>query len=815
MDRPPPSLSQFVLKMHSRCDLACDHCYVYEHADTSWRGRPRAVTRQTLARAADRIAEHALAHGLPVVHVVLHGGEPLLAGPELIRCAAEELTRALDGISALDLRIHTNGVLLSEDFCDLFAELGVKVGVSLDGDRVSNDRHRRYADGRTSHPQVLRAVALLNRPGYRRLFAGLLCTIDVENDPVAVYDALVALDPPRIDFLLPHATWDVPPPRPHGSVTPYADWLDVIYRRWDAAGRPVPVRIFDSVLRTLRGESSLTESLGLAPADLVVIETDGTFEQADSLKTAYDAAPATGMNLVDHTLDEVLAHPGMLARQQGLEQLADECRACPVVDSCGGGLYAHRYRTGSGFLNPSVFCPDLMELIVNIRDREAATAVVSGPEPLDEAGLGATGLDELASGFGSDRTVARLVAAQAEINHELLAAVGERAPRTDRTAMQAWELLVDIDACAPEALDAVLAHPYTRPWALGVLRDGTRRDAAAPGLAEIAAAAVLRARRGDTVAVPVREGLLRLPGLGSVALPPDAALAEVTADAEGFSVRAAGRRVRIDWEEGVDGLTPYWQPVRVVERPGWSVALEDTDPLRDRHQWPVAPRLSAGEAKLWAQDLAEAWTLIQDELPGYAPGVATGLRVVTPLHAPGGSDVSAASRDAFGAIGAARPDTPELLALLIVHEFQHVKLGAVLDSLDLHHPDDGGRLFYAPWRPDPRPLDGLLQGTYAHIAVTDFWRVRRHTAQGALAGAAEARFARWREQTTQAVEVLAGSGLLTPLGERFVAGMRGTAETWETEEVSAAALARARDSAGRHRADWIARNPVHGAQLRP
>ncbi|MEU1368394.1 FxsB family cyclophane-forming radical SAM/SPASM peptide maturase [Streptomyces sp. NPDC005803] len=809
MDRPPPSLSQFVLKMHSRCDLACDHCYVYEHADTSWRGRPRAVTRQTLARAADRIAEHALAHGLPVVHVVLHGGEPLLAGPERIRNAAEELTRALDGISALDLRIHTNGVLLSEEFCELFAELGIKVGVSLDGDRASNDRHRRYADGRTSHPQVLRAVALLNRPGYRRLFAGLLCTIDVENDPVAVYDALVSLDPPRIDFLLPHATWDVPPPRPHGSATPYADWLDVIYRRWDAAGRPVPVRIFDSVLRTLRGESSLTESLGLAPADLVVIETDGTFEQADSLKTAYDSAPATGMNLVDHTLDEVLAHPGMLARQQGLEQLSDECRACPVVNSCGGGLYAHRYRTGSGFRNPSVFCADLMEMIMNIRDREATAPVVSGPGELDAAAL-----DELASGFGGASTVARLAAAQAEINHELLAAVGERAPRGDRTAMQAWELLVDLDSHAPEALDTVLAHPYTRPWALRVLEAGTRW-AAAPGLAEIAAAAALRARRGDTVAVPVSRGLLRLPGLGAVTLPHDAALAEVSADAEGFSVRSAGRHVRIGWEEGLDGLTAHWQPVRVVERPGWSVALEDTDPLRDRHQWPVAGRLSAGEAKLWAQDLAEAWELIQDELPAYAPGVSAGLRVVTPLHAPGGGDVSAASRDAFGAIGAARPETPDLLALLIVHEFQHVKLGAVLDSFDLHQHADDGRLFYAPWRPDPRPLEGLLQGTYAHIAVTDFWRVRRHTAGGASARTAEAQFARWREQTTEAVRVLAGSGLLTPLGERFVAGMGHTVEAWEAEEVSAGALAEARGSAERHRADWTARNPVHAAQLAP
>ena len=51
----------------------------------------------------------------------------------------------------LDLRIHTNGVLLTERFCELFAEHGVKVGISIDGDRAANDRHRRYADGRSSY----------------------------------------------------------------------------------------------------------------------------------------------------------------------------------------------------------------------------------------------------------------------------------------------------------------------------------------------------------------------------------------------------------------------------------------------------------------------------------------------------------------------------------------------------------------------------------------------------------------------------------------------------------------------------------------
>ena len=144
--------------------------------------------------------------------VILHGGEPLLAGAARLAEIARQLRRAVTPVCALDLRVHTNGVRLDEEFCEVFLAAGVKVGVSLDGDRAGNDLHRRYRDGRSSYDQVIRAVGLLRSDRYRELYAGLLCTIDVRNDPVATYDALAALEPPAVDFLLPHATHDTPPP---------------------------------------------------------------------------------------------------------------------------------------------------------------------------------------------------------------------------------------------------------------------------------------------------------------------------------------------------------------------------------------------------------------------------------------------------------------------------------------------------------------------------------------------------------------------------------------------------------------------------
>src|ERR1700761_1237523 len=316
VNTPLLPLDQFVLKVHSRCDLACDHCYVYEAADQSWRGQPRALPAAVLRRTVQRIAEHATAHRLRSVQVVLHGGEPLLAGVDGLRRIITEFHCALRGVCELDLRIHTNGVRLTEAFCELFEQYGVRIGISIDGDRVANDRHRRYANGRSSFDQVIRAIELLRTGRFRPLYAGLLCTIDVANDPLAVYDALMALEPPRVDFLLPHATWDDPPPRVAGRDEQYADWLIAIFDRWLTDGRPTSVRTFESIESTLSGGDSLTAALGLAPTTLAVIETDGSYEQVDSLKVTYDGAPATELNVFRDSLDVVAGHPGIVARQQ-------------------------------------------------------------------------------------------------------------------------------------------------------------------------------------------------------------------------------------------------------------------------------------------------------------------------------------------------------------------------------------------------------------------------------------------------------------------------------------------------------------------
>jgi uncharacterized protein len=185
---------------------------MYRSQDSSWREQPRTMAPDTLDRTAGRIAEHLGTHGVREAGVVLHGGEPLLAGEAAVGRAASVLPAAAGPGVRLHLALQTNGVRLTERRLDLCAVHGIRVSVSLDGDRAAHDRHRRGADGRGSHARVAAALHRLADGPHRELFTGLLCIIGLRNDPVRCYEYLLTYRPPAVDFLLPQGNWHTPRP---------------------------------------------------------------------------------------------------------------------------------------------------------------------------------------------------------------------------------------------------------------------------------------------------------------------------------------------------------------------------------------------------------------------------------------------------------------------------------------------------------------------------------------------------------------------------------------------------------------------------
>jgi uncharacterized protein len=342
---------------------------MYTSVDAVPPGPARIMSMRTVAQVGRRIAEHVVAHGRTAARVVLHGGEPLLVGVDTVTRVVAELRKALAPRIRLDCSIQTNGVLLTPAFLEALRTSGVRVGVSLDGDRAGNDLHRRFRDGRSSYPHVIRALALLRE--YPDIFAGILAVIDLASDPIETYESILAHAPPKIDLILPHGNWGRPPPgRPPDDSTPYGDWLVSVFDRWYQAPRQeLEIRLFEEIIAGLFGRPSRIESIGLSPVGVIVIDVAGGLEQVDALRTTFVGARETGLNVFDHAFDVALRHPKIRIRQGGLDGLSDTCLRCPVHPVCGGGYYPHRYAPGRDFRNPSVYSADLRRLIEHIARR--------------------------------------------------------------------------------------------------------------------------------------------------------------------------------------------------------------------------------------------------------------------------------------------------------------------------------------------------------------------------------------------------------------------------------------------------------------
>jgi uncharacterized protein len=206
-----------------------------------------------------------------------------------------------------------------------------------------------------------------------------------------------------------------------------------------------------------------------------------------------------------------------------------------------------------------------------------------------------------------------------------------------------------------------------------------------------------------------------------------------------------------------------------------SFTVEDIDPFRDCQAWAAAGRLAPLDWKAWRLALVAAARQLAVELPAYASVIGMGLRSIVPMRSgAAGYRLSGTARQAFGALALALPDSVDMLSELLVHEMQHVKLTALCDLFDLFDREDT-TLFPVPWRSDHRPIEGLLHGTYAHLALAELWRSRsRQTTDQ------EARdlFLTYRSWAGKGIEALLNASTLMPDGERFVNGMRSTVEAW-------------------------------------
>ena len=352
----------FVVKLASRCNLACSYCYMYEHVDQSWRHQPKFMSVETIRALGLRLEEQAKSMRDGCLMVVAHGGEPLLH-PDLDYFFTE-LKRAVRSCK-LVFAIQTNGTLLTSENLAILERHAVRVGISIDGNRESHNRMRITRDGKGTYDKVIQGLRLA-KTTIPQLFDSILQVIDPSVPPVEMLDLLETYGVRRADLLFPDFNHDSF--KLSGLKTgDIGRWLVSVFEEWAQRSETVYLRLFVTIIHLLQGGRYGTDQLGSRAVGTLIVETDGSYQIYDGLKTAFHGAGFTGLDVGGSAIREVETLPLARAFREKASAAATACLECQLFSICGGGSPIHRYSTDKGFDLPSVYCDDLTMLIEHIR----------------------------------------------------------------------------------------------------------------------------------------------------------------------------------------------------------------------------------------------------------------------------------------------------------------------------------------------------------------------------------------------------------------------------------------------------------------
>jgi uncharacterized protein len=361
----------FVVKVVSHCNLNCSYCYMYNLRDKTYLDQPRSMSTEVTGAMIRRIRSHASRHSVPYVHIILHGGEPLLMGRAPLESWVLQVRRGLSAFNPL-FSLQSNGVLIDDAWIETLADLQVSVGISVDGPANFHDRYRVNHSGKGSYAEVVAAIRRLQEhPRGHDIFSSVMAVVNPDLPPRELFEFWQFLDVDNFDISLPHANHAFPP-RP-GTLS-YGQWMIEFFDLWfDQNRADRHVRYFENILRMLFGYPISTDNIGGKPVDVVVVETDGGIEPTDAFKSCANGLTKLGMNVRANEFDELYSIAMINTLQAGAPKLCQTCQSCSLKNVCGGGYMPHRYDMRGSFDNPSVYCEDLKALISHMARRSVAS----------------------------------------------------------------------------------------------------------------------------------------------------------------------------------------------------------------------------------------------------------------------------------------------------------------------------------------------------------------------------------------------------------------------------------------------------------
>jgi uncharacterized protein len=330
------------------------------------------MSLEILRLAIDRIVEYAHESGVDEIHLLWHGGEPLLAGTDFYKKALSVLEKRASGLSYRHF-IQTNGLLLDDEYCRVFRDMHFEVGISLDGPAELHDSLRIDRGGKGTHAGVMKKLELLMRHEVPVGCCAVVTRLNRGNaDELYAFFQDLGLGF-RVNPVIP--TWE-------GSRDyllakgEYGKFLCRLFDIWTTTkhGR-VAVSPLDNYLRALlKGKSHECQHSASCIGFSIGIRPDGE----TVLCSRFDHPPLG--NIRNMPIREIFSSE--LCRQiSGRSAALNECRPCQYQTGCYGGCPLNAVAVNGEFMGKDPFCNDYLIIFKHILKALAANRETCTQEP--------------------------------------------------------------------------------------------------------------------------------------------------------------------------------------------------------------------------------------------------------------------------------------------------------------------------------------------------------------------------------------------------------------------------------------------------
>lgn len=266
-----PKVKMLRLQASPKCNLNCSYCYIPESSRRGGGNMADEVLEASFRRLID---EDLLG---PALTISWHGAEPLVPGVAWYRRALKMIDDVIGDRVTVSHTFQTNGVLITEAWCDLFEETGAIVGVSLDGNADQNASRVNWS-GRPAYALALRGVERLNNRGIPWTLLSVI-TLDTMKDPEGFSEFVASSGCSGLGFKVEETNVD------HESDLDNTPDVEDLYSRfvlhlWEKfpPGGALKVREFNEYLMA-RGQDASCQTLPvtLIPLRNITVAANGDF----------------------------------------------------------------------------------------------------------------------------------------------------------------------------------------------------------------------------------------------------------------------------------------------------------------------------------------------------------------------------------------------------------------------------------------------------------------------------------------------------------------------------------------------------------